>query len=138
MMRHFLILLLLLGSLGVKAQFAAGFGQADPDAWFDKEPYFWCQNQSYYQYVNVSLVYNRDKVYSLNGSWLSGGYITLGKDNGIKLSSGDAVSIYIGNQCIGTWICPKSPKANLPRIRGGGKAAKSLGKTIWKYVKRIR
>ena len=94
-MKKLLFILLVFCSLSVKAQFAAGFGQADPDAWFDKEPYFWCQNQTYYSLVNVSLVFNNDKVYTLNGTWASGGYITLGKDNGISLSSGDIVAIPI-------------------------------------------
>lgn len=137
-MKKLIFILLVFCSLSVKAQFAAGFGQADPDAWFDKEPYFWCQNQTYYSLVNVSLVFNNDKVYTLNGTWASGGYITLGKDNGISLSSGDIVAIYVGNQCIGTWVCPKSPSMNLPRVRGGGKADKAVLKTIWKYAKKIR
>lgn len=136
-MKRLLIYLMLMCSMSIRAQFAAGFGQADPDAWFDKEPYFWCQNQTYYQLQNVSLIHN-DKVYTLNSAWLSGGYITLGKDNGIDLSTGDRISVYVGNQCIGTWYCPKSPSMNIPRIRGGGKAGKTVMKTIWKYVKKIR
>ena len=128
------LMLLLFCSLSSFAQFTGGFGQADPNAWFDKEPYFWCQNQTYYQYSNVSIVINNDKVYALDGTWLSGGYIAIGKNNGIKFSSGDKVSIYIGNQCVGTWLYSKSSSTNLPRLKGSGKVMKK----IWKYVKKLR
>ncbi len=138
-MRKFLALLFAFCSITVSAQIAAGFGEADPDAWFDKEPYFWCKNQTYYPIYNVTLIYNQEYEYSLNNNaWLSGGILTLGKSNGIEFSPGDTVHLLIGGQCVGMWTCPKSPTANLPQMKGGGGGAKKIGKTIWKYVKRIR
>lgn len=120
------------------AQFVGNFGEGDPDAWFDKEIFFACQNQTPYAYSNVILVVNNEKMYTYPYSWYSGYYLTIGKSNGVSLSSGDKVDLWIGNQYIGGWYCPKSPSYKLPRTRGGGKAASKILKGAWKYLKRIK
>ena len=38
------------------AQFNGGFYHADPDAWIDKEPYFACQNNYFYNGSTYFLV----------------------------------------------------------------------------------
>ncbi|MBO5921813.1 MAG: hypothetical protein J6Q48_05430 [Bacteroidaceae bacterium] len=80
------------------AQFNGGFYHADPDAWIDKEPYFACQNNYLYNgwgqnIQDVTAVVNGTDVYSFPYIWEYGTFIIIGKDNGIKFSSGDVVSL---------------------------------------------
>lgn len=42
MKKYLLVLLFAFLVIGVKAQFAGGFYEKDPNAWFDKEPCFAC------------------------------------------------------------------------------------------------
>ena len=137
-----MILVLVFTTLSVNAQFFGGFYQADPDAWVDKEPYFACKNSYVYNgwgqnLQNISVVINGTDVYSFPYVWEYGKFITIGKANGIDFSSGDTVSLYWGNQCIGTWTY--KPSSALPdiKIRGGKNAVKIL-KSALKYIKRIR
>ena len=66
-MRKLLLLMALICTIGVKVQFAGGFGCGDANAWFDKEIYFYSQNQASNRYVyglklsNISLV--------IDGKW---------------------------------------------------------------------
>lgn len=82
-------------ALVVKAQFCGVFYQADPDAWFDKEPYFMCRNSFVYNGwgQNISAVINDEEVYSFPYVWMYGSYIVIGKDSGVEFSSGDKVSL---------------------------------------------
>ena len=66
-MKKYLLLLFAFLAIGVKAQFAGGFYEKDPNAWFDKEPFFACQNNYvYYGYgqsiLNVSVVINNKMI----------------------------------------------------------------------------
>ena len=54
-------------ALVAKAQFYGALYQADPDAWFDKEPYFMCMNSFVYNgwgqnIQNISAVINDEEV----------------------------------------------------------------------------
>ncbi len=131
------IILCLVGVVSGKAQFVGNFGEGDPDAWFDKETFFVCYNQTPYAWNNVSLVLNDSKVYTYPYTWYSGYYLSIGKGNGVSLSAGDKVSLWVGNQCAGTWFCPKNPSYR-PRVKGGGKMAGKILRKAWKYVKRVR
>lgn len=135
------ILLFLFGIIAMvssaTAQFAGEWGEADPDAWFNKEPFFVCLNNSPYYYTNVTLMLNNTDLYVLSEPWQSGQIVTLGLGDGVDLDSGDRVSIFINDRIIGTWVCPKSPKYKLPRAKGAGKAAKSILKKAWKYARKI-
>lgn len=141
-MRKLLVLLaMLLSSLGMNAQFAGGFYEADPNAWFDKEPFFACQNNYVYygwgqNLQNISVVVNDKDVYSFPYIWEYGSTIILNKDNGFKFSSGDRVSLYCGQNCIGTWKYNSSSSNSLKHLKfkGGGKVLKQA----WKYIKKIR
>ena len=112
--RIHILLLFMLFSLGSSAQFSGGFGCGDPDAWFDKEIYFYCQNQAtnYYGYPinlqNVSFVINGELQLDLSGVWGYGDYIIIGKDNGVKLEKGSMVSVLVNGQFYGPWICSES------------------------------
>ncbi|HJE39327.1 MAG TPA: hypothetical protein K8V47_06185, partial [Candidatus Amulumruptor caecigallinarius] len=121
--------------LGCSAQFSAGFGAGDPDAWIDKEIYFVVQNQTYYQYANV-MVFVGDRGYSCPGMWMPGGYLYVGPEIGAKISSGEKVKLFIGNQLCGSWTAPKS-SFSLPSAKGKGLKYRDL-KKVWKYLKRIR
>lgn len=126
----------------VNAQFIGGFHQADPDAWINKEPYFACKNVYTYNgwgqnLQNIYIVINETDVYFYPHVWEYGTYITIGKESGINFSSGDVLSLYLGDKCIGTWTY--RPSYALPdiRIRGGKTAGKVL-KATWKYIKNIK
>lgn len=137
--RFLIIFMLAFGmTMSMNAQFSGDWGEADPDAWFNKEPFFVCMNNSPYYYTNVALMLNNNDLYVLSEPWQSGQMVTLGLGDGVKLDSGDRVSIFINDRIIGTWVCPKSPKYKLPKVHGGGKAAKAILKRAWKYVKKIR
>ncbi len=142
MKKLILLVLLTCVSFSADAQFFGAFYQADPDAWIDKEPYFACKNSFVYNgwgqnLQNVTAVINGTYVYSFPYVWGYGHYITLGKANGIDFSSGDTVSLYWGNQCIGTWTYKPSSALSEIKIRGGKNTGKIL-KSAWKYIKRIR
>lgn len=88
-------------ALVAKAQFYEVFYQADPDAWFDKEPYFMCMNSFVYNgwgqnIQNISAVINDEEVYFFPYVWMYGSYIVIGKDGGVEFSPGDKVSLYWG------------------------------------------
>ena len=141
MKKYLLVLLFAFLAIGVKAQFAGGFYEKDPNAWFDKEPFFACQNNYvYYGYgqsiLNVSVVINNKDVYSFPYVWEYGSTIILGQENGFKFSSGDRVSLYSGQNCIGTWTYSSSSSLSWKnlKLKGGGKVFKQ----VWKYVKKIR
>lgn len=147
-MKKILVLFLLVSSsIIANAQFLGGFGCADPDAWFNKEIYFYCQNNANNGYYglnlsNVSFVINDLYPFDVDGVWVYGDYIFIGNDQ-IKFSKGDKVSLYINGYHQGSWECTTSnPSAidvakriykNKPRTRMSG-----LGKSILKLVKRIR
>lgn len=142
MKKSILLLLFTCIAFYANAQFYGGFYHADPDAWVDKEPYFACRNNFVYNgwgqnIQNVTAVVNGSDVYSFPYVWAFGSVITIGEDNGIKFSSGDTVSLYWGNQCIGTWTY--KPSSALAEIKFRGvKGAGKIIKTAWRYVKRIR
>lgn len=136
---------LMLLSVGVHAQFYGGFYLADPDAWFDTEPYFACRNAFVYNgwgqnLQNVTAIVNDEEVYSFPYVWEYGSYLILDEDSGVDFSSGDRVALYCGNQFIGSWTYyPQVAKQNkLGGGRGGGKQLGKLLRGAWKYVKRIR
>lgn len=147
-MKKFLVIFLLVSSsIIANAQFLGGFGCADPDVWFNKEIYFYCQNYANNGYYglnlsNVSFVINDLYPFDVDGVWVYGDYIFIGNDQ-IKFSKGDKVSLYINGYYQGSWECTTSnPSAidvakriykNKPRTRMSG-----LGKSILKLVKRIR
>lgn len=133
------MVLLLCITACTNAQFSGGFYHADPDAWFDKEPYFACRNlfAPYgwgQNFQNVTAVVNGSEEYSLPGVWTYGTWITLGKDSGVDFESGDTVSIYIGGYYVDTWKYTASSTLSGIHIPGSGKILKKL----WRYIKRIR
>lgn len=142
MRKYALLLLLLCISISANAQFFGGFYHADPDAWIDKEPYFACQNNYVYNgwgqnIQNVTAVVNSSDVYTFPYIWEYGKIITIGKDSGIEFSSGDVVTLYWGNQLIGSWTYRPSSALSGIKLKGGKGAGKII-KSIWKHVKKIR
>lgn len=150
-MKKFIIVsILTFITLGVNAQsFRGGFYSADPKALIDKEPFFACRNLFVYNgwgqnLQNISIVINGTDVYSLLSVWEYNSYITIGRENGIDFSSGDKVSLFWGNQCIGTWTYKRESilnelidkKEQTPR--GGGKYTGKMLKSAWRYIKKIR
>lgn len=96
-----------------KAQFAGGFGCGDPDAWLDKEIYFYCQNNANNGYYglnlsNVSLVIDGETQIDIDGIWEYGDLLFLGADNGFKFSKGTTVSLYVNGYYQNSWTCPTS------------------------------
>lgn len=103
----------LLCSISMRAQFSGGFGCGDPDAWFDKEIYFYCQNNvtNYYGYgqnlSNVSFVVYDGKDYShfdYYGIWTYQGLIFIDKEQ-FKFKKGCIVYLFLGDDCYGSWTC---------------------------------
>lgn len=124
------------------AQFFGAFYENDPDAWFDKEPFFACQNNyTYYGYgqslQNITVVVNSTDYYSFPYVWEYGAYIVLGKENGFEFSSGDQVAMYCGNQFIGSWTYQSASAYHGHRIRTGKSSGKILSKAL-KFIKKIR
>lgn len=113
-MRRILVALMLLcATLASNAQFYGGFGCGDPDAWFDKEIYFYCQNNANNGYYglnlpNVSLVIDGETQVDVNGVWIYGDMILLGADNGFKFSKGSSVALYVNGTYQASWTCPTS------------------------------
>ncbi len=136
--------LLGLFSLTAQAQFTGGFYYDDPDALFDKEPYFYCYNNYTYNgwgqnIQNVRIVINGTDVYSYPYVWGYGTFIRLGRENGVDYSSGDVVSIYWGNQFIDSWVYSSKSILSEVKIKGGrrtGEALKKASKKVWKYMKK--
>ncbi len=141
-MKKFVLTLLVVAfsAMCANAQFIGAFYEGDPDAWFDKEPFFACQNNYvYYGYgqdlQNITVVINGEKHYSNSFIWRYGTYLYLGEDNGFEFSSGDKVALYWGNQCIGTWTYRTSSALNGTHIKV--KIPKEYLKTAWKYIKHL-
>lgn len=110
-----LILSVILALIGItsNAQFAGGFDCADPDAWFDKEIYFYCQNNANNGYYglnlsNVSLIVDNQYQVDVDGLWYYGSFLFLSKDTGFEFSKGSTVALWVNGYHQGTWICPTS------------------------------
>jgi len=93
-----ILLVAILFSLFANAQFLAGFGCGDPDAWFDKEIFFYCQNQAtnYYGYgvnlQNVTFIINGELQLDVSGVWEYGDFIIIDKSNDIEFEKGSIVA----------------------------------------------
>lgn len=95
----------LLSVCSMHAQFNGGFDCKDPDAWFDTEIFFICQNACvYYGYPqnvqNAAFLVNDEDWYTID-NWQYGTYVTI--TDGLKKNS--TVALYINNQYITTWTC---------------------------------
>ena len=143
LIRLYFFVLLFFNPVPIIAQFNGGFGYGDPDAWFDKEIFFSCQNNYKdagcgQDFSNVTLVV-KGSPYKLSGVWNYGSYISIGKNNGVKFSTGDKVELYVNNKYIASLTCPKQPTMHL-KMKGSGKILKkgwSMIKKVkwWKYIK---
>lgn len=140
-MKKTILFISLIIAISANAQFVGNFYHADPNAVFDKEPYFACLNN--YTYMgygqniqNIIVVINDEYVYSYPYIWNYGYWLVLGNENGFEFSSGDNVKLYWGNSFIGSWTYSRS--YNYPRIprTPKGNAVKFL-KQSWKYVKKL-
>lgn len=97
----------------MNAQFIGGFGCGDPDAWFDKEIYFYCQNNATTGYYgmnlsNVSLIIDGETQVDVDGVWVYGDLLFLGADNGFDFSKGTTISLYVNGYYQHTWTCSES------------------------------
>lgn len=102
----------------MKAQFYGGFGADDPDAWFDTEIYFYCQNNMVnynmwgYQYgvnlTNVQLIINGQYRVDIDGWWNYGDWIFLTKGAGYEFDKGSTVALYVNGYYQGSWTCTSS------------------------------
>lgn len=113
MKRIIIALTLALTAVLANAQFFGGFGCGDPDAWFDKEIFFYCKNNAtngYYglNLTNVSLVINGETQVDLDGVWTYGEFLFLGPDNGFEFSKGSSVALYVNGYYQNTWHCTTS------------------------------
>ena len=147
MKRLYFAFLLIITSLLANAQFFGGFGCADPDAWFDKEIYFYCQNNANNGYYGlnlsgISFVIDGQTQIDIDGTWLYGDYIFLSKDHGFDFSKGSTVALFVNGYYQNTWTCPTSnPTAvdvakkawqKKPRVRSG-LSTKSILKILRKF-----
>ena len=144
--RLFFIITLFFIPISTIAQFKGGFGYGDPNAWFDKEIFFSCQNNykragQGQNFSNVTLVV-KGVPYRLSGVWNYGCYISIGNDNGIEFSTGDKVELFINDKYIASWTCPKQPTMHL-KMKGTWKLLKKGWTKMkkvkwWKYLKYIK
>lgn len=113
-MRKVFLFIVLVCSMSIKAQFVAGFGCGDEDAWFDKEIYFYCQNQARNGYgyglnlTNISLVIDGKTQIDVSGVWAYGDFIILDKANGVEFEKGSTVALYVNGYYQGGWTCQTS------------------------------
>lgn len=113
-MRKIFLFFALFCSIGIKAQFVAGFGCGDPDAWFDKEIFFYCQNQAINGYgygmnlSNTSFVIDGSFQIDVSGVWEYGDFIIIDKANGVEFKKGSTVALYVNGYYQGGWTCPTS------------------------------
>lgn len=123
-MRKVFFLLVLLYSINMSAQFAGGFACGDPDAWFDKEIYFYCQNNVTNNYgygqnlVNVFfVVYDGEEYHCFNSNfWGYRDFLFI--DNRLfEFKKGNIVYLFIGEQCYGSWECYTSNPTTLETIK---------------------
>lgn len=139
MKKLFLLLLICGFSFTMKAQFVGGFYYDDPNALFDKDPFFACKNAYVYNgwgqnLQNISIVINDKDWYSYPYVWGYNQYIRIGEESGVEFSSGDVVKLYWGNQCVGSWTYrPTSALSGIKIPKGTGSALKQ----VWKYVKKM-
>lgn len=147
MNRIILSLTLLLTALLSNAQFYGGFGCADPDAWFDKEIYFYCQNNAnngYYglNFTNVSLVIDGTSRVDLSGVWVYGDYIFLSADSGFEFTKGSSVALYVNGYYQTTWTCPTSNPTTVDVVKRAWKKKPrgklGMGKQVMKILRKIR
>lgn len=141
------IIFILFCTISVKAQFVGGFGCADPDAWFDKEIYFWCQNQATNGYYGVNLsdvsfVIDGETRVDATGTWYYGDCIFMSQDNGFEFSKGSTVALYVNGYYQTSWTCNSSNPSAMdiakrawkekPRGRMGS------GKSVLKILRKLR
>lgn len=124
-MRKIFFILVLLYSINLSAQFTGGFACGDPDAWFDKEIYFYCQNNvtDYFGYgqnlVNVSFVVNDGEDYHFfryNYTWQYRDVLFIDSRQ-IELKKGSTVYLFIGEECYGSWMCHTSNPSAIDTIK---------------------
>lgn len=149
----FTLALLISICVNLKAQFYGGFAAADPNAWFDREIYFYCQNNTTsinmwgYQYgvnlTNVQLVINNQYRVDLNGWWNYGDYIFLTSDNGFEFDKGSNVALYVNGYYQFTWYCNSSNPSAIEVVKRAHEQYKikmpkgTVGKLI-KILRKVR
>lgn len=112
--RTILLIILCIISIDISAQFIGGFGCGDPDAWFNKEIYFYCQNQAVNYYgvglnlQNVSFIIDGETQVDVSGIWQYGDYIILAESDGFKFNKGSVVAVCVNGTCYGIWTCYSS------------------------------
>ena len=91
-MKKTILFISLIIAISANAQFVGNFYHADPNAVFDKEPYFACLNN--YTYMgygqniqNITVIINDEYVYSYPYIWNYGYWLVLGNENGFEFSS---------------------------------------------------
>ena len=132
MKRVLLTSVLAVPTLFANAQFKGGFGCGDPDAWFDKEIYFYCQNNANNGYYgmnlsNVSLVIDGETQVDVDGIWVYSDFIFIGSHNGFEFSKGTTVALYVNGYFQNSWTCLTS-----------NPTAIQIAKRIWEEKPRTR
>ena len=131
-------------------QFSGGFACADPDALFDKEIFFFCQNNATNGYYglnlqNISVVIDGETQVDFSGVWTYGEYLFLGKSDGFKFTKGSTAALYVNGVFQAYWTCYSSNPTttevikNLwkkkPRTGNMGKNALKVLRKVKKYIK---
>lgn len=147
MKKIFLFFLLLCSTVNINAQFIAGFGCEDPDAWFDKEIYFYCQNQATNMYgygmnlSNISLVIDGEMQVDFSGMWYYGDFIFLSEQNGFDFEKGSTVALYVNGYYQCSWTCnERNPSAWDVAKRAWSKKPRTKidTKGLLKIIKKIK
>ena len=149
MKRTLLLFAFLFISTIASAQFTGGFGCGDPNAWFDKEIYFWCQNKASNGYYglnlqNISIVIDNKTQIDFDGVWVYGDYIFLGKDDGCNFDKGSTVSLYVNGYYQHTWTCLTSNPTTTDVIKRlwdnkpKGRIKSNIGKNVLKILRKIK
>lgn len=125
-MKRIILLTLLLISISATAQVTGGFFSGDPNAWFDKEIFFYAKNnlRNNYGYgvdlPNVTIIVNNEYKFETD-VWPYGAEVVFDKSDGVKFDKGSTIVVYVNGQYFDQWTCST-----------GNPSAWDVAKRAWK------
>lgn len=147
MKKYIVLISLLCGSISLSAQVTGGFFCGDPDAWFDKEIFFYAKNNLRNQYgygldlPNVVIIINNEYKFETD-VWPFGAELVLDKSDGVSFDKGSSVVVYVNGQYFDQWTCTTGNPTTMDIAKRAWKA-KPKGKPmnvnkVFKALRKIR
>lgn len=94
-----------------KVQLTGDFRCGDPNAYIDKDVFFYAKNDTCNPFgkgvdiKNVSIYINGEHLFNVD-VWPFGEELVIGKNDGVKFDVGNTVAIHVNGQYINKWTCP--------------------------------